>query len=113
LRDLRWQLDALPLLIGRMNGRIQTRLADGFAEARVRSSFAGRVELRDVQLATSLSALAPVVPIGDVRGQVTVRLERLELIDGLPASIVGQANIGELRVPTFIPGGRGDLIPLG
>lgn len=114
LRDLRWQLDALPLLIGRVHGRVQTRLADGFAEARMRSSFTGRrVELRDVQVGTSLSALAPIVPIGDVRGRIAVRLDRLELVDGLPASLVGQANVGELEVPTFIPGGRGEPIALG
>jgi hypothetical protein len=110
---VRWQLDALPLLIGRANGRLQARLAEGVADANVSTSLGGRVVLRDVRVGTSLAALAPVAPIGDVRGQLTVTLDRLELVDGRPSTIVGQARIGALRVPTFIPGGRGDLLALG
>ncbi len=112
LRDLRWQLDALPLLIGRAHVRVQTRLAEGIAEARVRAS-PGGVVLRDVRLVTSLAALAPVVPIGDARGRVDVRLDRLELTDGRPTAAVGQADIAGLTVPTFVPGGRGEAVGLG
>ncbi len=113
LRDLRWQLDALPLLVGRTAGRVQARLADGLVDADVGRSLGGRLVLRDVQLGTRLDALAPVVPIGDVRGRLTVRLERMELDNGVPTNAVGQVRIGELQVPTFVPGGRGELLPLG
>src|SRR5690606_4786109 len=113
LRDLRWQLDALPLLIGQTNARVQARLADGYVEAKVRASVSGRAVLRDVGLQTRLAALEPIVPIGDVRGQLRVALDRLELVDGLPASMVGRAILTELMVPTFVPGGRGDPVLLG
>jgi len=113
LRDLRWQLDALPLLIGRANARVQARLADGYVEATVRASFGGRAVLSDVMLQARLAALEPIAPIGDVRGQLRVALDRLELVDGLPASMVGRATLTELTVPTFVPGGRGDPILLG
>lgn len=112
LRDLRWQLDALPLLIGRVHARIQARLADGLADAHVRAS-PGGVVLRDVRLATSLAGLAPVVPIGDVRGRLGVRLDRLELSGGRVTAAVGEADVSELAVPTFVPGGRGEPIGLG
>lgn len=112
LRDLRWQLDALPLLIGQARARFQARLADGVAEAYVRAS-PGGVVLHDVRLATSLAALAPVVPIGDVRGRLGVRLDRIEIENQRPTVVVGQADIAELTVPTFIPGGRGEPIGLG
>jgi len=111
-RDLRWQLDALPLLIGRVHARVQARLTEGIAETQVRVS-PGGIVLRDVRVMTSLSALAPVVPIGDVRGRVGLRLERLEIEDGWPTTVLGQADIAELTVPTFVPGGRGDAIGLG
>ena len=113
LNDLRWQLDALPLLIGRAAGRVQARLAEGLVDARVSGSLGGRVLLRDVQLATRLEVLASAVSIGDVRGRVTVRLERIAIEDGVPTTAVGQVRVAELQVPTFVPGGRGDLLPLG
>lgn len=113
LRDVRWQLDALPLLIGRAEARLQARIADGFAEADVRASIGGRVVLHDVGLQARLAALAPIVPIGDVQGQLRVTLDRLELVDGVPASMVGQATVMQLIVPTFVPGGRGAPLALG
>ena len=113
VRDVRWQLDALPLLIARANGRLQARLADGIADTNFSVSFGGRVVLRNVRAGTNLAALASVAPIGDVRGQLGLTLDRVELVDGRPSTVIGQARIGALQVPIFSPRGRGDLLPLG
>jgi general secretion pathway protein N len=113
LTDLRWSLDALPLLTARAAGRAQARLADGFVDTLFSASPTGRVVLRNTQVSASLAALAPVAPVGDVAGQLSIALERIELEDGWPIDAVGRARVGNLAAPTFIPGGQGDLIPLG
>lgn len=113
MQNLRWRVDALPLVTGRVTGRAQAGLAEGFIEADVAAGFDGTVVLRGVQMSTSLEALSQALPLGDVRGHLAVMLERAVLRDGWPAALVGQARIAGLAAPAFAPGARGGPIALG
>ncbi|MFO7286742.1 MAG: type II secretion system protein N [Gammaproteobacteria bacterium] len=113
MRDLRWSIDALPLLIGRVNGRVRASLGEGFVESIVKLSPSGDVELTDLRMSTSLASLASALPVGDIRGQLAVMLERLELRDGWPVDAAGQVRLARLSAPTFAPSGRGSPVPLG
>src|SRR5690606_35691481 len=72
MQDLRWSIDALPLLIGRVNGRVRASLGEGFVESIVKLSPSGDVELTDLRMSTSLASLASALPVGDIRGQLAV-----------------------------------------
>lgn len=113
LSDLRWNLEALPLLTGRAAGRVQARLAEGFVDSRVAASLGGTIVLRDGQLGTSLESLAATLPIGDVQGQLAVRLERAVLRDGWPVELAGQARLTRLTVPAYLPSDTSASIALG
>ena len=56
LRDLRWDVSALPLLIGRLSGELQARLADGLVSSALSAS-PSRVTFSDLAASTSLAAL--------------------------------------------------------
>ena len=113
MQDLRWSIDALPLVIGRVNGRVRASLGEGFVESAVKLSPGGDIELRDLRMSTSLASLAKALPVGDVRGQLAVTLERLELRDGWPIRASGLVRLARLSAPTFGPSGRGGPVPLG
>jgi general secretion pathway protein N len=113
MRDIVWRVDALPLLTGRVAGRVQARLADGFVESDIRASFGG-VVLDDLRGSTSMPALAPWVPLQGADGLVSVAMTRLRLENGWPTEAVGEARIAELRVPPLMASGNAsELIPLG
>lgn len=113
MQDLRWRIDALPLVIGRVVGRARAALGEGFVESEVTLFPGGDIELRNVRMSTSLASLATAAPIGDVRGQLAVTLERVTLRDGWPVEAVGQARLAQLSAPTFGPSGQSAPVPLG
>lgn len=111
LRDIVWNADALPLLIGRVDAHVEARLSDGFVQTAV-SARAGDVLLEDLRASTSVDALSPVIPLQGAGGQISVALNRLRLQDGWPTEALGEARIARLEVPPLLPG-AGELIPLG
>lgn len=115
VRDLRWRLAALPLLMGRADGQVQARVGDGFVEGDVTAAPSGRVEVRNLRAATSIPAIAGLVPVlTELQGQISAELARVVLRDGWPLEVVGDARLAGLRVPLPISGGwSDDLIPLG
>ncbi|HEX6999082.1 MAG TPA: type II secretion system protein N [Gammaproteobacteria bacterium] len=113
LRDVRWQVDSWPLLIGRVAGRFQAGLADGFVSSRFSAS-PSAVVLEEVQLSTSLAALADVVPVAGTAGLVSATLDELRLEDGWPVRAVGTVRVAQLETAPFLPTGRASkMIALG
>lgn len=113
LHDIRWQVGALPLFTGRVSGRLQARLADGFVDTRLTAT-PRRVELRDVKASTSLPSLGGLLPIKGMQGLVSLALDDLRLANGRPTAVLGRARLAKLAVPPLLPGGGGStLIPLG
>ena len=110
LHDIRWRLRPGSLLLARVDGRIQARLADGFLHTEVRARTA-EIVLTELTASCRLPALAGVLPIGGILGQISVELDELVLRDGWPASAAGELRLGELRVPPV--GSGGELVSLG
>jgi Type II secretion system (T2SS), protein N len=112
MRELEWDLAALPLLIGRASGHISGRFADGFVDTSAMATMR-TLNLTDLELATSLDTLGVWLPLQGARGSVSVNLEELTLRNTWPLSIVGTVRVGQLEVPPLVPGGNATLVPLG
>ncbi|HEY8520643.1 MAG TPA: type II secretion system protein N [Gammaproteobacteria bacterium] len=113
LRDVRWQVNSWPLLIGRLAGRFQAALAEGFVSSRFSAS-PSAVVLEELRLSTSLAALADLVPAAGTMGLVNASLDELRLEDGWPVRVIGTVRLAQLETAPFLPTGRGDkLIALG
>ena len=107
--DLNWQVRPWTILLARPGARIETGLGDGFLQADVRVAGSG-VSLTSIRASCSLSALASALPIAGIRGQVSLQLAELVLLDGWPASARGQIRLGQITVPSLV---GGDPIFLG
>lgn len=112
VHGLQWQLDAWPLLLGRIVGHVDARLPDGFVNADATVS-RGRIVLRNLRASTSLPTLSKLLPIRGTRGLVSLSLDRLRLLNGFPAAVVGTVRIDKLRVAPLVAGKNTGLIPLG
>jgi len=113
MRELRWNLDALSLLLGRLSVQFEARLADGFVRGRVAVS-PGTVGVRDLQASANLALLDGALSLGGVQGLASLNLLSLELEDGWPTAVTGTLRIEQLRVPPLMPsGGSPVLIPFG
>jgi general secretion pathway protein N len=110
--DLRWRVRGWSLLLGRLAGTLEARLADGFVSTEVSAS-TSRVRFTNLRGGASLPALAGVLPLHGMRGQASAQLASLELVDGWPARAVGEIKIGKLEVAPLVPGGAANLLPLG
>jgi hypothetical protein len=112
LQDVRWRIDALPLLIGRLSGRLDARLADGF----VGTDFAAgmrRVRLEELRASVALPTLRALLPVQGMEGMANVSLASLQLEDGWPTSALGELKLGQLQVAPLVPMGQPGLIALG
>jgi hypothetical protein len=109
---LRWRLRPTSLLLGRLSAEVEARIPDGFVSGVVTVS-SSAVRLNDLTGATSLPALASVLPLKGMRGQVSVALQELVLQNGWPSTIVGNLKLAGLETMPLIPDGSGSLMPLG
>ncbi|MGD8809438.1 MAG: type II secretion system protein N [Gammaproteobacteria bacterium] len=97
MRDLRWQIRPLPLLLARLRGSVEAALSSGFVNAEFSVS-AGQTRLENVQLSTSLATFAQVMPISGTSGAVSARLDTLVIEDRCPMSASGNIRISNLLV---------------
>jgi len=109
---LRWRLRPAWLLLGRLTGSVEARIPDGFIATGITVS-PGGIRFSDLRSATSLPALAAILPLKGMRGQASAALESLEIADGWPSSVVGELRLAGLEAAPFIPDGSGSLLALG
>lgn len=113
VEQLRWSLRAPSLLLGRLAAAVEGRIADGFASADVVAT-PSRVMLRNLRGAAALPSLAPYLPVRGVRGQASVALESLEIVDGWPTEVIGEIRVAGPEVTPFVPaGGGGGMLLIG
>ena len=98
--------------LGRISASVEARIPDGFVAGVITASPA-RLRLNELRGATSLPALAALLPVRGMRGQASVALEDLVLENGWPATIVGELKLAGLETAPLIPDGSGALLPLG
>lgn len=112
IEGVRWRVSPLPLLLGRVAADVEARIPDGFVSGNVTAS-PSRVELSEFRGATSLPALAGLLPVRGMRGQASVALEQLVLENGWPSVAVGEIKVAGLETLPLIPNGSGAYLPLG
>jgi general secretion pathway protein N len=100
--DLRWQLHPAALLTGRVSVSAETNFATGFARAEIMAA-GNRITLNELSAATDLQVFSTLLPLGGVRGQVSISLDSLEFIDGWPTAAIGQTRIANLAMPPLLP----------
>lgn len=111
MRELRWRLNPGALLLGRVTGRFEARLADGFVTTNATAT-ASRVRFEDARAGATLATLSRLLPLGDARAELGLSLDELVLADGWPVDAVGTARIGGLAVPPLLDA-SGQLIEIG
>jgi len=109
---VRWRIRPWSLLLGRVAGTVEARIPDGFVSTELTAT-RSRVRFDALRGATTLSALAAILPISGMRGQASVALESLELVDGWPTSVIGELRLAGLEATPLIPNGGVTLVPLG
>ena len=109
---LRWRVQPWSLLFGRVAGNIEARIPDGFVSTNVAAT-PSRVRFSDLRAGTSVPALAGVLPVPGIRGQMSAALESLELENAWPSNVVGELKLVGLEAAPFIPNGTGELLTLG
>jgi general secretion pathway protein N len=109
---VRWRLSAAALFLGRVSADVEARIPDGFIAGNVTAS-PSSVQFSDLRGATSLPALAGLLPVRGMRGQASVALEQLVLENGWPAAAVGELKLAGLESLPLIPDGSGAYLPLG
>ena len=112
VRDLRWSLRPWPLFLGRIGGRFEAELDDGFVNAELNVG-SNTVRLSDVRASTSLSTLHRLLPIQGMQGLASVALASLELQNGWPTRVVGELNLAQLQAEPLMPSANVRLLPLG
>lgn len=110
--SLRWRVRPAAFLLGRVSADVEARIPDGFIAGNITAS-PGTVRFGNLRGATSLPALAALLPVRGMRGQASVQLETLVLEDGWPTQAVGEVRLAGLEVTPLIPDGSGALLPLG
>ena len=91
VEQLRWQTRPSQLLLGRVAANVEARIPDGFVTGVVTAS-SSEVRFNELRAATSLPALANLMPVRGMRGQASVQLDELVLENGWPSTIVGRAQ---------------------
>lgn len=101
--DLRWQLHPGALVTGRLGLDAEARLADGFVRTGVSIS-GGGITFRDLSATGRLATLAAAFPLlAGVRGDLSLSLDELELVDGWPRAATGSVRVGGLAAPPLMP----------
>lgn len=111
--QLRWRLRPAALVLGRLAANVEARMTEGFVSGDVEAS-PSRIAVRNLRGAASLPSLAAFLPVRGIRGQASVALESLELVDGWPTTVVGELKVASLEVTPFVPvNAGGGMLALG
>lgn len=99
LRDLTWKTHPLALLTGRATFDIEAQPVSGFLEGRVSASAGGKISISELSASIALSALADALNMPRLDGNANIRLERLDIVDGLPVAAAGTIEVANLLAP--------------
>jgi len=108
IADLRWSFRPLALLSGKLEFVSSSKLASGFFDANVAVGVGGSVTLSDVAGALTLDALATMLPLTGIDGDVSVQFEELVIENDLPVVATGTVNISNLVSLLLSPTPLGD-----
>ncbi|MCB1845679.1 MAG: type II secretion system protein N [Halioglobus sp.] len=108
LQKLQWSFQPLSLPAGKLAYAVRAQPAGGFMEGRVAIGFGGKISIDGLNMAIPLSALQNAVRIDDVAGDITLRLDEVQLSDGWPTRVSGQAGVSGLVLRALSPAPLGN-----
>lgn len=107
LRDLEWRMRPLQLFTGKAVYDVAGSPISGFFESRVSISLGGKVALRDLNASVPLSMFERAANVNGLRGNASLRFERLELVNGRASTMNGTVEVAGLVVPMVAPSSLG------
>ncbi|MCG8369298.1 MAG: type II secretion system protein N [Proteobacteria bacterium] len=99
LRELTWKIRPLNLLGGKAVYDVSGSPVSGFFDGEASVGIGGRLSLRNLSASVPLAMLEDASNIAGLRGNASVRIERLELVDGRAAALDGNVEVTGLHVP--------------
>jgi hypothetical protein len=96
LRNTEWDLALSQLLVARLGADLKTRWNGGFLEGFGAISAFGTVVLSESDASLNLGALGSMLKGPPIDGQVSVRIEQLELQDRWPVELIASAELRNL-----------------
>jgi general secretion pathway protein N len=99
LRDLEWRIKPSGLLSGKAVYAVSGSPVSGFFDSEVAISAGGTVALSNLSGALPLQMLAKAAGVAGLRGNLTLAIDRLELVAGRPTALDGVIDVTGLVVP--------------
>lgn len=110
--DLNWQLSPVSLLSGKVDLVADLRLPTGFASTNVLAT-SDRIEFTDLRASTNLALFREPFALGEIEGDVSLSLDRLEISNGRPVTAIGEMQVANLAAPPPLPINGVSVISLG
>jgi general secretion pathway protein N len=107
LGSIRWDLHTLSLFLGRAVADVKVTRVDGFAQATVTATPAGRISFSDLTASLPLSTLPSTIAPGGWNGKLNIKLPTLVLVNRWPISAAGTVEILDLLGPARRPAAMG------
>lgn len=108
LRKLKWDFQPLSLLVGKAAYTVRAEPAGGFVDANVAVGLGGEIRIDGLNAAIPLSTLQNVLRLDGVDGEITLRLDEMQLSDGWPTQASGQAGVSNLVMRALSPAPLGN-----
>lgn len=103
--DVRWDLHALALLIGRLSASVEAKWGDGFVQGDAAIGLTGALRLRDVRAVGPLAPITQRMNLGGAGGELAVEVAALDVVDDWPTRIVGELRVGRVALNLIgVPG---------
>jgi general secretion pathway protein N len=99
LRDLEWRIKPAGLLTGKAVYSVSGSPVSGFFDSEIAISPSGKLALSNLTASLPLQMLAKPAGVAGLRGNLSVQIDRLELVAGRPAALDGTADVAGLVVP--------------
>jgi hypothetical protein len=108
-RNTEWNLALSRLFIGQFGGDFKTRWGDGFLEGFGTINLLGTIALADARANFNATSLESLLGIPRVGGQVSLKLEELQVKNDWPHRLVGSSEIRNFSSP-LMGRGKADII---
>jgi general secretion pathway protein N len=99
LRDLEWRIKPAGLLTGKAVYSVSGSPVSGFFDSEIALGLGGKLALSNLTASFPLQMLAEPAGVAGLRGNLSVQIDRLELVAGRPAALDGTADVAGLVVP--------------
>lgn len=103
VRNLEWHAQTLSLLLLRPTYDARGELVSGFVEGRVSVGLGSRVRLQNTTASISLSSLESALNMRSLDGTANLRIDELDIRDGLPVAASGSVEVSNLLAPKIYP----------